>query len=310
MENTIPIDETTKNKSSSSKVGVWYILSKFGLKVISLLAKFSKLFLAGASFAAYSYMFTWQFAIMLLSMIFIHEYGHFYAMKMCKMKTKGIYLIPFFGGAAVADEDFKSRYDEAFIAMMGPWFGLACSIVTGSLYFVTDNPLFAAGGAFMAMINLLNLLPVNPLDGGRVLKSLTFSIHDKLGMVFLSLGIILMIIIAIFLKSVTFVILLLIASLDLFFEYKRLQKQKMEIDSYNNAMNKFTEDKNINLTLLQRNEMNNEFYSKFFVEKPKMTTKQILLYLGLYILTSLVFVYTIYVFKHIPGADAAAEVLK
>lgn len=264
---------------------------------------------------------------MIVSMIFIHEYGHFYAMKLCKMKTKGIYLIPFFGGAAVADEDFKSRYDEAFIAMMGPWFGLACSVATGSLYYVAGNPIFAAGGAWMATINLINLLPVNPLDGGRVLKSLTFSIHNKLGILFLGIGILGMIGLALILKSPIFAILLFFAGVDLYLEYKKiytkeeLNKEYFKIvDKYDKTMSQFRESNNMQLSEEFIEQVRNESYEKikkmiysdniFLQEKPKMTSKQIISYFFFYIATAMVFVLTIYLFKHIPGVDVAIESLK
>jgi len=112
MENTAPT-----NKKSFG-VALWLVLLKIGGKFITVITKMSKLIFAGASIVAYSYIFTWQFALVLVAMIFIHEYGHLTAMKQCGMKTKGIYLIPFFGGAAITDDMFKSRRDESYIALM------------------------------------------------------------------------------------------------------------------------------------------------------------------------------------------------
>lgn len=264
----------TPQKKSST--GIWIIVSKIGLKLLSVLSKGTKVILAGASFAAYSYMFTWEFAAMLIIMIFIHEYGHYIAMKQCGIKTKGIYLIPFLGGAAIAEEDFKTRRDEAYIALMGPWFGFGISFLTGLLYYVTDNPLFAAGAVWMAMINLFNLLPINPLDGGRVLKSITFSLHSWVGLVCLFLGLGTLAFFAVLAKSVLFALLTLIAFLELAVEYKKSQKVKLG---------------NI-------------------PEKPIMTKKQMIWYVFLYLFTCAMLFGLMEVTSHIPGAAAAMEILK
>ncbi len=53
---------------------------------------------------------------------------------------------------------------------------------TGLLYFATRNGAFAAAAAWMALVNLFNLLPVVPLDGGRVVKSITCSIGSRTGL--------------------------------------------------------------------------------------------------------------------------------
>lgn len=86
-------------------------LSKIGGKLLPLVAKLAKgakitkIVLVGASFTSYAYMFTWKFALMIIVMLFVHESGHIWAMKRYGVKTKGIYLIPFVGGAAVAESD-------------------------------------------------------------------------------------------------------------------------------------------------------------------------------------------------------------
>jgi len=87
-------------------------------------------------------------------------------------ETRGIYLIPLLGAAAVAEDNFPSRRAEATIALAGPLTGAVLAAGTGLLYFATRNGAFAAAAGWMALINLFNLLPVVPLDGGRVVKPL------------------------------------------------------------------------------------------------------------------------------------------
>jgi len=153
-------------------------LVKGGLVVV----KAGKLVLALASFAAYAFLFTWQFAVIILGMLVIHECGHLRCMRHYGMKTRGIYFIPLVGAAAVAEDNFPSRRAEATIALAGPLTGAVLAAGTGLLYFATRNGAFAAAAAWMALVNLFNLLPVVPLDGGRVVKSITCSIGSRTGM--------------------------------------------------------------------------------------------------------------------------------
>lgn len=158
-----------------------------GGKVWSLTAKLVKTLkivkvgMAAASMASYAYLFSWQFAAVIMAMLFIHESGHIWAMKRCGIPTKGIFFIPFLGGAAVASEEFGSRDNECYTAIWGPiWGGLFALTILG-FYFVTRNPLFAGIASWAAFINLFQLLPVSPLDGGRIVKSIAFSFSSYAG---------------------------------------------------------------------------------------------------------------------------------
>ena len=150
----------------------WLGLGFLGLK---LGPKVGKIALAGASVAAYSTLFTWQFALILVAAIFIHEMGHVASMRRCGMPVKGIYLLPFVGGVAVGRADAENRLSEAQnyeIAMMGPVFGLASVLPLLAAYGLTGADFWGAAAAMIALVNLFNLLPIFPLDGGRVLRAL------------------------------------------------------------------------------------------------------------------------------------------
>lgn len=217
---------------SKISVGIPTLAIKLGSKLVSIGIKFvkvtkvGKIGLAMGSMASYAYLFTWQFAVMVMISLFFHEYGHIFAMKRCGLKMKGIYFIPFFGAAAVSEETFKTRRNEIYIAIMGPIWGLGLSIVTLLGYYVTGNALYAAAAGWMAMVNLFNLLPINPLDGGRIMKSITFSIDSKIGLIFLAIGIIVSGILVIWAKLILFSILLVVACIELAFEYHIYSKDK------------------------------------------------------------------------------------
>lgn len=211
------------------RAGMLALGAKVGPKLISVIIKFAKaakvgkMGLAVGSMAAYAYLFTWEFAVLIMVSLFIHELGHVYAMKKCGLKTKGIYFIPFLGAAAVSEEMFKTRRDEVYIAIMGPIWGFALAVGTALVYVFTGNTLFAAAAGWMAMMNLLNLLPVNPLDGGRIMKSIAFSINSKIGLAFMVVGILISIILTVWAGLMLFLILLFIGGLELFFEYREYE---------------------------------------------------------------------------------------
>lgn len=210
-----------------AQVGLWVLCLKIGPKIattgIKLLKglKVGKAGLAGASFASYAYLFTWEFALIIMASLFLHECGHIWAMKRCGIKTKGIYFIPFVGGAAVSEEMCHSRGEEVFISLMGPIWGLLLAIVTGFLYYIYEEPIFAAAASWMAMVNLLNLLPISPLDGGRVIKSIGFSVQSTIGFCIL-IGSLFLTGFLIYKTGMgLFVFLLAIGIIDLIFEYTR-----------------------------------------------------------------------------------------
>ena len=209
--------------------GIVALAVKIGPKVLTVAvklaktAKIGKMGLAAGSMAAYAYLFTWQFAVIIMVSLFFHELGHIWAMKRCGLKTKGIYFIPFLGAAAVSEEMFKTRRDEVYVAIMGPIWGFALAVGTALVYVFTGNTFFAAAAGWMAMINLFNLLPISPLDGGRIMKSIAFSINSKMGFIFLVIGIIISMILTVWAGMILFVFLLFIGSLELFFEYREYE---------------------------------------------------------------------------------------
>jgi Zn-dependent protease len=195
-------------------------LVKGGLVVV----KASKLLLALVSFAVYAFLFTWQFAVMILGMLVIHECGHLRCMKHYGMKTRGIYLIPMLGAAAVAEDNFPSRRAEATIALAGPLTGAVLAAGTALAYFATRDGAFAAAAAWTALINLFNLLPVVPLDGGRVVKSITCSIGSRTGLAALIAGMLLGAVLAFSADLWIFVIVIPLGLLD--YLYDRYQAKQ------------------------------------------------------------------------------------
>ena len=136
--------------------------------------KVIKVALVGMALSGWTIMLSFEFAVTLLAILMFHEYGHIRAMKYFGIPTKGIYIIPFVGGIAVGDAP-KTHWQDLYISMMGPVFGLAMSVAFFIGFLLTDNHFVGLVASVSALINLVNLLPIYPLDGGRVIKALVYS---------------------------------------------------------------------------------------------------------------------------------------
>jgi len=212
-------------------------LNVMGLGLLALKlfksAKLIKVVLAGASVAAYSWFFSFQFAASLIACLMFHEYGHIRAMKYFGMKTKGIYLIPFVGGLAVTDEKINTRWQDVVISIMGPTFGLFLSVVCILVYWATDSEFFAGLAAFNALLNLFNMLPILPLDGGHILKSISFSMNSKAGLIACILGAVFGVFISYSLGLALLGFLLIVGSLEIVFEWRtRFNSHLLPLDGY------------------------------------------------------------------------------
>ena len=140
--------------------------------------------LAGTALAGWAWLFNLEFAIALIVALLIHEFGHIWAMKSSGMKVKGIFLIPFIGGVAVG-EAATSRWSEFKIAMAGPWLGSIAAVVAWCIWLVYPHQWLGTFVFISVLINLFNLLPIVPLDGGQAIRAMVFSKPGKIGFMLL-----------------------------------------------------------------------------------------------------------------------------
>ena len=210
------VENRPKQPNKISIIG----LGSLGLKLFKS-AKVIKVLFAAGSLAAYTWLFSIEFAIALILCLVFHEYGHIRAMKRFGLKTKGIYLIPFVGGLALSDDRINTRWQDVYISIMGPFFGLVLSCACLVVYWITDIELFAGLAAFNALLNLFNLLPVLPLDGGHVLKSIAFSVNSVFGLICCVLGAVAGVAVSYYFNLTLLGFLLAVGSIEIIFEWKR-----------------------------------------------------------------------------------------
>jgi stage IV sporulation protein FB len=136
--------------------------------------------------------FDWEFSgiLLLVGVLFIHELGHFLAMKAYNYKDVSMFFVPFFGAFVSGSKEQLSQRQSAVVLLAGPLPG----IVIGSVVYYyavkyNHNVLFSVANFFL-FLNLFNLLPVMPLDGGRFIKCIYFESSTLISNLFsyLSIG--------------------------------------------------------------------------------------------------------------------------
>jgi len=103
----------------------------------------------------------------------IHEIGHAVVIRAKGLRAGFLVFIPFIGGAVTLKDQPRSAYDDAQIGLAGPIAGTAASLVSLQIFKWSGNPLYLLVASVGFILNLLNLLPLGPLDGGRISAAIT-----------------------------------------------------------------------------------------------------------------------------------------
>lgn len=144
------------------------------LTKIGLLLKVALPFLSAiVSFGAYALLFGWQFGAGILLLLFVHEMGHFVVIRAKGLPASLPVFIPLLGAYVAMRRMPQSVRDEAEIAIAGPLAGALGGLVCLLLYEQTGLRVLLVLAYFDFFINLLNLLPVSPLDGGRIVAAIS-----------------------------------------------------------------------------------------------------------------------------------------
>ena len=120
------------------------------------------------SLAAYGALYGWRFALGFILLMFAHEMGHFLAARQRKLAVGAPTFIPFVGAWIELKEQPMDVETEAYVAMAGPFVG---TIAATSVYLWgshVGSPLLIAVAYSGFLLNFFNLIPLSPLDGGRI----------------------------------------------------------------------------------------------------------------------------------------------
>ncbi len=145
------------------------------LKLLSWLfvaGKLGKLWLTGGSMLlsilAYSWLYGWKYAVGFVVLMFSHEMGHYVAARQRGLNVGMPTFIPFVGAWVELKDMPHDVETDAYIGFAGPVAGTLAAI--GCYWYArdTDSNLMMAIAYSGFMINLFNLIPIMPLDGGRI----------------------------------------------------------------------------------------------------------------------------------------------
>lgn len=116
----------------------------------------------------YSLAFGWKFAIGFVILIFVHEMGHVFVAWRQGLPISAPIFIPFMGALILLKAEAKSAWDQAVMGIGGPIAGSLGALACWWIYSVTQNEMFLGLAYVGFFLNLFNLMPVFPLDGGWI----------------------------------------------------------------------------------------------------------------------------------------------
>ena len=151
-------------------VGV-FVLTKGKLLLMGL-SKGSTFLSMLAAIGAYWTIWGWKFALGFVLSIYVHEMGHVAALKRLGIPASAPMFIPFIGAVVRVKQHITSPREDARVGLAGPIWGTGAALACGAVWLATGERFWGALTHAGAMINLFNLMPFWPLDGGRAFHAL------------------------------------------------------------------------------------------------------------------------------------------
>ncbi|MBN9519990.1 site-2 protease family protein [bacterium] len=108
----------------------------------------------------------------LVAVIFLHETGHYLGMRAFGYRNVRMFFIPFFGGGASGMKETAPAWQEAVVLLLGPVPGLVVGLVLAASGAAHQEPWVYDLAFTLVVLNAFNLLPLFPLDGGRLFEVL------------------------------------------------------------------------------------------------------------------------------------------
>jgi Zn-dependent protease len=146
------------------------IMSKVAAKGKSLLSMI-------LAVAVYTWTWGLPFAVGLIAMLFIHEMGHVHVIRRYGIKASAPMFIPFVGAVINMEKVPQKAWDEAMIGFGGPLAGGLASFATMGLAMYFHSQVLQCIAYVGFTLNLFNMLPMRPLDGGRIIQAVSPWIH-------------------------------------------------------------------------------------------------------------------------------------
>jgi Zn-dependent protease len=175
------------------------------------------------SIFCYKFMFGWELSLYLVMLLGIHEAGHYIMAQREKVHVTVPIFIPFMGAIINLKEQVSLKKD-CLIGLGGPLLGVIGCIIFDIIGHILNNPVLIKSAGIMFFVNLINLTPYYPLDGGRI--CVLFDKYIKY------VGIVMLILLNIVFHSPVFIIM----SVLLYLQNQSYNKNRGKRD-YKNLMN-------------------------------------------------------------------------
>jgi Zn-dependent protease len=120
------------------------------------------------SIFTYTFVFGWKYAVGLVLLLFVHEMGHYLAAKQRGLDVGAPTFIPFVGAWIELKDQPHDVETEAYIGLAGPFIGTLGAMACYFVYRQTGDKMMLALASAGIFLNLFNLIPLSPFDGGRI----------------------------------------------------------------------------------------------------------------------------------------------
>ncbi len=132
------------------------------------------LLLVSVAVAAVSFglMWSWSFVPVLIGVLFFHELGHWFGMRIFDYRDRQMFFIPFLGAAVTGEKEDATPMQQIIVLLLGPVPGLMLGMVCLQFAPPESASWLNEVGWMAVSLNYLNLLPISPFDGGRVVELL------------------------------------------------------------------------------------------------------------------------------------------
>ena len=212
------LKEMEKPRGDSNKI-LW-----FGISVIAFVVLFGFLGLSLTDI------------IILVLVLLIHELGHLLAMRYFRYTDTSIFFLPF-GAAAVGKKEHRKAYEEYIVSLAGPLPGMIIGggILLWSLIYnhtVNTDSYLQTYAIMSLVINYINLLPIYPLDGGRILQTLMLLRFPRGQFYFYVISLGMLITAMVWIQDPILLIFVVIVGLGLKPSYRISQFLKQLLDTY------------------------------------------------------------------------------
>lgn len=185
----------------------WILFAVFKLKLFATSASML------VSLAAYAWLWGWRFGLGFVVLLLVHELGHVVELRRQGIPASAPLFIPFLGAVVGMKQLPPDAWREARVALAGPILGSLGTLPFWIAGEALDSDLLVALAFTGFFINLFNLLPIVPLDGGRALAA----VHPALWAV----GFAALLALVLFRPNPVLLIILLLGSFELWQRWRR-----------------------------------------------------------------------------------------